>query len=238
VRMRKDGSRPDISLTISPIKNRAGQIIGASKIARDITERKRLQRNLQFLSDASKVLSSSLDYKTTLQTIARLAVSQIADWCAIEMLAEDGSIEQLVVAHVDPQKVQWAWELRKKYPITMDAAYGIPQVLRTGVSEFVPFISEDMLVAAALDDEQLALVRKVGFTSGMTIPIVIDGKGKIREIGCIFQTGRARTVGEGARTRAAAFASKSGVALKISQDGEISVFKRGKSLLSVFAPVR
>jgi len=178
VRMRKDGSRLDISLTISPIKNRAGQIIGASKIARDITERKRLQRNLQFLSDASKVLSSSLDYKTTLQTIARLAVSQIADWCAIDMLAEDGSIEQLVVAHVDPQKVQWAWELRKKYPITMDAAYGIPQVLRTGVSEFVPFISEDMLVAAALDDEQLALVRKVGFTSGMTIPIVIDGKAR------------------------------------------------------------
>ena len=68
--------------------------------------------------------------------------------------------------------------------------------------------------------------------------VVVDGKGKIREIGCIFPTGRARIVGEGARTRAAAFASKSGIALKVSQDGEISVFKSGKSLLNVFAPVR
>ncbi len=178
VRMRKDGSRLDISLTISPIKNSVGQIIGASKIARDITESKRLQRNLQFLSDASKVLSSSLDYKTTLQTIARLAVPHIADWCTIDILAEDGSIEPLVVAHVDPQKVQWARELRKKYPIKMDAPYGIPQVLRTGVSELVPFISDDMLVAAALDDEQLALLRNIGFTSGMTIPLVIDGKAR------------------------------------------------------------
>jgi PAS domain S-box-containing protein len=176
VRMRKDGTRIDISLSISPIKNSAGQIIGASKIARDITESKRLHQRSQFLSEASKVLASSLDYKMTLQTIAKLAVLHIADWCTIEMLAEDGSIEPLVIAHADPRKVQWAWELRKKYPMGRDATQGIPQVLRTGVSELVPFVSDDMLVAAAVDDEQLALARKVGFTSGMTIPLLIDGK--------------------------------------------------------------
>ena len=93
VRVRKDGTRIDISLSISPIKNKEGQIIGASKIARDISERKRLQKHLQFLSHASKVLSSSLDYKMTLQTIANLAVPPIAEWCAIDMLAEDGSSE-------------------------------------------------------------------------------------------------------------------------------------------------
>jgi len=176
VRMRKDGTRIDISLSISPLKNKEGQIIGASKIARDITESKRLQQNLRFLSHASKVLSSSLDYKMTLQTIANLAVPHIADWCTINMLAEDGSIEQLVIAHADPQKVRWAWELNKKYPVDMKVTHGIPQVLRTGVFEFIPFISDDMLVAAAVDAEQLALLRNIGFTSGMTIPLVIDGK--------------------------------------------------------------
>lgn len=44
VRMRKDGSRLDISLTISPVRDNQGRIVGASKIARDITERKRLER--------------------------------------------------------------------------------------------------------------------------------------------------------------------------------------------------
>lgn len=176
VRMHKDGTRIDISLSISPVKNSAGQIIGASKIARDITENKRLRRNLQFLSDASKVLSSSLDYKTTLQAIADLAVPHIADWCTISMLAADGSIEPLVIAHADPQKVAWAWELSKKYPVKMDATHGIPQVLRTGISEFVPLVSDDLLVAVAEDSEQLALLRSIGITSSMIIPLRIDGK--------------------------------------------------------------
>lgn len=46
VRMAKDGQKLDVSMTISPIRNAAGEIIGASKIARDITERKRIQAAL------------------------------------------------------------------------------------------------------------------------------------------------------------------------------------------------
>jgi PAS domain S-box-containing protein len=122
VRLRKDGTRIDISLSVSPVRNKAGQIIGASKIARDISERKRQQQNLQFLSNASRLLSSSLDYKMTLQTIARLAIPYVADWCSIDMLADDGSIEQLVLAHADPQKVRWAEEIRNKYPINLNCA--------------------------------------------------------------------------------------------------------------------
>ncbi len=176
VRMRKDGSRLDISLTISPIKNSAGQIIGASKIARDITESKRLRRDLEFLADASKVLSSSLDYRATLQAIARLAVPHVADWCAIEVLDEGGALEPLAIAHVDPHKVQWAEELRKKYPVNMEAAHGIPQVLRTGNSELIPIVSNDLLLATAVDDEHLQVLRALGFTSGMIVPLLIDGK--------------------------------------------------------------
>ncbi len=176
VRVRKDGTRIHLSLSISPIKNKEGQIIGASKIARDISERKQLQQHLHFLSHASKVLSSSLDYKMTLQTIANLAVPQIADWCTIDMLAEDGSIEQLVIAHADPKRVQWAKEIRKKYPLDMNATNGIPQVFRTGTPVFAPFISDEMLAATVVNSEQLTLLRKVGFTSGMTIPLLVNGK--------------------------------------------------------------
>ncbi|HYU77091.1 MAG TPA: PAS domain-containing protein, partial [Ktedonobacteraceae bacterium] len=141
-----------------------------------ITEHKQLQQHLHFLFHASKALSSSLDYKMTLQTIANLAVPHIADWCTIDMLAEDGSIEQLVIAHADPQRVAWAREVRKKYPLDRNANHGIPHVLRTGTSEIAPVISDDMLVATAVDSEQLRLLRNIGFTSGMTIPFVIEGK--------------------------------------------------------------
>jgi DNA integrity scanning protein DisA with diadenylate cyclase activity len=67
--------------------------------------------------------------------------------------------------------------------------------------------------------------------------VVIDGKGIVRGIGCIFETGRRRTVAEGARTRAALFASKDGVVLKISQDGEMSVYSNGESQGNFFSPV-
>ena len=67
--------------------------------------------------------------------------------------------------------------------------------------------------------------------------VVIDGNGVVRGIGCIFESGRMRTAAEGARTRAAVFASKDGVALKISQDGEISIFSNGKNKATIFSPV-
>jgi PAS domain S-box-containing protein len=49
IRRRKDGSLIDISLTVSPIRNAAGEIIGASKVARDITERRRARDQQQLL---------------------------------------------------------------------------------------------------------------------------------------------------------------------------------------------
>jgi len=51
LRRRKDGKLIDISVTISPIRDKAGKIIGASKVARDITERKRLEREILEISD-------------------------------------------------------------------------------------------------------------------------------------------------------------------------------------------
>ena len=67
--------------------------------------------------------------------------------------------------------------------------------------------------------------------------VVLDGNGVIRGVACIFETGRRRSAAEGARTRAAIFASKDGVALKISQDGEMSIFTNGKCQTSVFTPI-
>jgi hypothetical protein len=67
--------------------------------------------------------------------------------------------------------------------------------------------------------------------------VVIDRHGIVRGIGCIFETQDVQTTAEGARTRAALFASRDGVALKISQDGEMSIFSNSKNQATIFSPV-
>lgn len=172
-RMTKEGRILDVSLTVSPLRNAKGEIIGASKIARDITEKKQTEKNLKFLAEASKILSSSFDYKTTLKNVAKLAVPQIGDWCTVDVLS-DGEIKSIAVAHKDPKKVTWARELQKTYHPTVNDPQGVPHVLRTGKSELYPEISDEMLVASARDARHLKLLRGLGFTSAMIVPIVID----------------------------------------------------------------
>jgi len=68
VRRRKDGSLRDISLTVSPLRNAAGKVIGASKIARDITERKRAEAGRQLL-----INELNHRVKNTLATVQAMA---------------------------------------------------------------------------------------------------------------------------------------------------------------------
>jgi hypothetical protein len=102
-----------------------------------------------FLAEASEVLASSLDYQATLDSVADLVASNLADWCAIHMVEEDGSIQQLAVTHKDPGKGPRARELRRRYPSDPDALWGVSGVLRSGEPEFYREVTDGMLVAAA-----------------------------------------------------------------------------------------
>jgi PAS domain S-box-containing protein len=142
----------------------------------DITDRKQAEDNLKFLSYASTLLSSSLDYETTLSTVANLAVPGVGDWCAIDMMGADGKLQLVAVAHKDPDRVEWARELREKTPMDLSAPQGLPHVLRTGKSELYPLISDEMLVASTRDERELTLARSLGVTSVMVVPIWSEGR--------------------------------------------------------------
>jgi PAS domain S-box-containing protein len=68
IRMRKDGTLFDISVTISPVKDAAGKIVGASKVARDISERKRAVEALQRSEESLRALSEELDVQVRART--------------------------------------------------------------------------------------------------------------------------------------------------------------------------
>src|SRR4030095_7026529 len=136
-RVRKDGSPGDVSVTISPVKRLDGRIIGASKIARDITASKRADQTTRFLADASAAPGELTDYERTLQQVANLAVPFFADWCAVDIQETDGSLRRVAVTDTDPATVLLVNELDRRYPPHLRQGYGVMEVLRTGKPQWV-----------------------------------------------------------------------------------------------------
>jgi PAS domain S-box-containing protein len=152
----------------------AAALTNADLYAEERRMRARAERSsqqLQFLAEASAVLSASLDYETTLDHLARLAVPHIADWCTVHLREEDGSVRLVAVAHADPARAERAREFSRRYPPDLDAERGFAIVLRTGQPELYPEITEQMLAARAHDAEHLALLKRVGFTSILFVPL-------------------------------------------------------------------
>jgi GAF domain-containing protein len=143
--------------------------ISASEVATKQTTR------LAFLAHASIELASSLDYETTLARVARLAVPTFADWCAIDVV-RDGRLNRVAVAHVDPEKVEHALELQRRYPPDPNAPTGPWNVVRTGQAELIAEITDEMLVAAAVDEEQLRIARELHLRSALTVPLKARGR--------------------------------------------------------------
>jgi GAF domain-containing protein len=132
-------------------------------------------QQLTFLARVSEELAASLDYRSTLTNVANLTVPVLADWCAVAVV-QDGTPTTVAVAHVDPEKVRWAWELQEKYPANPDATTGAPNVVRTGVSELYAEITDEMLVAGAVDEEHLQLSRELNLRSAMSVPLKARGR--------------------------------------------------------------
>jgi PAS domain S-box-containing protein len=96
VRKRKDGSLVDVSLTVSPVRNAEGKIVGASKIARDITGRKRGESR-------ERMLMAELDHRVrnALASVAMIATSSRHDSSSVDEFARslDGRIHSMAAAH-------------------------------------------------------------------------------------------------------------------------------------------
>ena len=222
IRCRKDGTTLPISLSVSPILDEQGVVIGASKIARDITERKRAERERErehgrvvFFARVAETLSRTLDYQETLKNVAALAVPHVADWCAVDVVQEDGELVQLSVAHVDPAKAKLATDIRHRYE-NPEAPYSAPYVARTRKPALIAEISDDMITAAAQgDQDRIALVRSLGLTSYLCVPLVSGG----RAIGALtLATGESgRRYGEDDLSFAQDLASRAALAVENAQ---------------------
>jgi PAS domain S-box-containing protein len=157
------------------LEDETGAIYGRIGYFRDVTEDRKREEGQRFLAQATKELVSSLDYHLTLSQIARMAVPQLADWCAVDILEPDGSLKLLAIAHPESSKVERAREFRRAFPSDMTAPTGLPRVIRTGKSEMYPSI-DSALLEASLDEEQLEVIRELQLSSVMLLPLRARGR--------------------------------------------------------------
>jgi PAS domain S-box-containing protein len=210
----------------------------AVNVIEDITAVRHAHQAAAFLSEASKVLASSLEFEETLQAVAQAAVPQIADWCAVDLSGDEGAIVSVGLAHVEPDKEPIAAELRARYPQAADAPAGVPNVLQTGQSELYPDIDPAGLEGSALDERHLELLRALEMTSVLIVPMTSGD----RTVGAItfVTTGGRRRLGPADRELAEELGRRAGVAVenaRVHRERSLIAATLQRSLLPPRLPV-
>jgi PAS domain S-box-containing protein len=130
-----------------------------------------------FLAAAGARLAAvTTDYEATLREVAHVAVPTIADWCTFTLAGRGDTLRTVAVAAADPELERVAAEMVERYPSRADAPTGAALAIRTGESQLVTEVSDELLEAVAQDEEHLAFLRRLGLRSGITVPLTARGR--------------------------------------------------------------
>jgi PAS domain S-box-containing protein len=173
VRRRKDGSRVDVSLRISPIKDAYGDVIGASKVARDITERKQAESALAFLAQTSASLAALVDRQSALQQAAETMTPFFADYCVVYEADSDGKLVNAACAHRDPEKGRQLSERLKTYSIDAVSNSVTVRAWRTGQTQFVPEVQDKHFDDLTRTETERSLLEAIRPRSVISVPLRI-----------------------------------------------------------------
>ena len=173
-----------------------GVAVGRVWSFRDVTERKRAeeqasalireqaaraeaevsQRRATLLADASRVLSSSFDYQTTLAALVRLAVPALADYCALDIVEAEDKFERIGEAHADPTKTHMLREVATFPRSSLTAHHPLIRVITTGEPFLEPNITPAFIRLSFTEDSQRKIVEALGPISLICVPLVTSGK--------------------------------------------------------------
>jgi len=160
----------------APVTLDDGSYAGRVWFFRDVTDRVRQEREQRFLVEATTLLSSSLDYETTLASVAGIAVPDLADWCVIDLVSDDGDIRRVAVVCADPQQQLVAEEIKASYPPQLDRTEGTSKVLREGVHDLVQHVTPEWVDEMAPSGRQRELLRSLNLCSNLLVPLIARGR--------------------------------------------------------------
>jgi PAS domain S-box-containing protein len=166
--------RPETRALLEAVAHQSALALGRARLLeaerRARAEAEGARGRLAFLAEASAALGSSLDYQATMRRLAGLLTPRLADWAAIHLVTPEGRVELLELAHGDPAQADLASRLEAHYRAEPLSA-SVRRVLETGEAVLVPEITEEMLDAGGHEPGHRDLLRRVGMTSAMIVPL-------------------------------------------------------------------
>ncbi|HVG28180.1 MAG TPA: PAS domain S-box protein [Pyrinomonadaceae bacterium] len=153
-----------------------GMLLRVWGTQRDVTARRRAEEEQKFLSDATTILASSLNYEATLDAVAHMSAAYLADYCLVDLLEDDGAIRRLVAAHRQPAR-EAAWrEMQRRFPIVSDPQHTVHKVLQTGEPDLFTEMTGEVLARAIPSPAQVEELERLGVCSAMTVPLRARGR--------------------------------------------------------------
>jgi signal transduction histidine kinase len=177
--LRKSGEEFPAEAAIS--KLRVGEKTLLTVVLRDITERKRIEKEQQFLAEVSVVLSASLDSVQTLSSVARLVVQNVADWCAVDVVDEHGNLSRLTVASADPAKAALCAVL-EQMPPDRDLPHLMRSVVESKRPVLIEHVTSEYIESLTQGPEHLQALLATGLKSFVAVPLLVRG----RPLGALF----------------------------------------------------
>lgn len=158
------------------VHDEAGRVTRWFGMSTDIHEQKHAEESARFLAEASAALAGVVDYESTLQKVVNLAVPHFADWSAVDIANDDGSLRRLAVAHQEADKDELLHELMRESPDDLQALGGAAAVHHSGQAEMLTEITNESPAMGAVDERHLDLIRSLGLTSSICVPLAVSGK--------------------------------------------------------------
>ena len=134
-------------------------------------EAEQARRRVEFLSEAGAALNQSLDYQATLQTLVDTAVPFLADCAVLDMLTPDGMLQRLALAHRDPSMQERLSASAALVSARPDPSHPARGAVLDGRSRLYTTVTDVDVERAADSPEHLAILRSIGITSLMAIPL-------------------------------------------------------------------